>query len=380
MRVCVIAGREFFHPFDQRLYKEMTALSNAGFEVTLVTPDKEGGTTTVDDIPVIKVSTKGRGTIAKKMVAACKDVRCDIYHAHEYDGGYIGASLKVLTGRKVIYDVHDEVPALKAELKKNPKLEKLYDPIERQVIKAMDGIVLAEDSYRERYDKLHKQTVVIHNYPMLELFRCSTLDSNSVLKPPLKETADRLMDKFVVGYVGGLSIRRGLEVMLEAMNELKGDNNICLLLIGDLDRDPDRKLFKEKIDEYALKDRVVVTGWVEYRNMPSYLELMDVGLVLVQPLRRLMGITPTKLFEYMACGKPVIGSNLPGIEKIITETHAGLLIEHDDSGSLAEAVRKLHDSAELCRKMGNDGYNAVRDKYNWEMEGKKLVEFYKKFG
>ena len=128
----------------------------------------------------------------------------------------------------------------------------------------------------------------------------------------------------------------------------------------------------------GLEKRIINTKWVEYRDLPMYLDLVDVGLVLVQPLRRLMGITPTKLFEYMACGKPVIGSNLPGLEKIVSETNCGMLVEHDDSKMLAEHIRTLHAAPDLCEKLGTRGYNAVRDKYNWELEAKKLVEFYKK--
>lgn len=379
MRVCVVAGREFFHPFDQRLYKEMTALRGGGHEVTLVTPDPEAGETLLDDMPVVKVSTRGRGPTAKRMVDACKKVKCDIYHAHEFDGGYVGATLKVLTGRTVIYDVHDEVPAIMAEIKNNPRLEKVYDPIEKQVLRAMDGVILAEDSYRERYDALHKNTVVIHNYPMMELFQHCRMEGNKVLKPPVKPLAEKLAGKFTVGYVGGLSIRRGLLVMLDAMNELKDEKDINMLLIGDIDREADRDKYKMLIKKYRLEDRIINTKWVEYRQLPMYLDLMDVGLVLVQPLRRLLGITPTKLFEYMACGKPVIGSNLPGIEKIITKTNCGMLVEHDNSENLAEAIRNLHASKDLCEKLGTAGYNAVRDKYNWEMEADKLRQYYRKF-
>jgi glycosyltransferase involved in cell wall biosynthesis len=379
MKVCVVAGRKFFHPFDQRLYKEMTALRDGGFDVTLVTPDPEPGETMVNGIPVVKVSTKGRGPTAKRMVEACKKIDCDVYHAHEFDGGYVGATLKVLTGKRLFYDVHDEVPAIMAEIKNNPKLERVYDPIEKQILRAMDGVILAEDSYRERYDKLHSNTEVIHNYPMMELFQHCRLEGNKIMKPPVKKIAEKLADKFTVGYVGGLSVRRGLLVMLEAMKELEDEEDINLLLIGDIDREADRKKYTKLVKKYKLEDRIINTKWVEYRELPQYLDLMDVGLVLVQPLRRLQGITPTKLFEYMACGKPVIGSKLPGLERIVLGSKCGMLVEHDNSRMLADNIRSLHGSSDLCEKLGTRGYNAVRDKYNWEMEAKKLIQFYNKF-
>ena len=171
MKVCVIAGREFFHPFDQRVYKEMCALRDAGFEVTLVTPDPKAGKTEIDGIKVIKVSNTGRGPTANRMVRECRKVDCEVYHAHEFDGGYVGATLKVLTGRPILYDVHDEVPKLLAEMKKNPRMEKFYDRIERQVIKTATGLVLAEKSLISRYGLFQKPNVIVNNYPILEMFQ-----------------------------------------------------------------------------------------------------------------------------------------------------------------------------------------------------------------
>jgi glycosyltransferase involved in cell wall biosynthesis len=378
MKICVIAGREFFHPFDQRLYKEMTTLKNAGFEVTLVTPDPESGSAKIDDIPVIKVSNAGRGPTATRMVQACKKVKCDVYHAHEFDGGYIGATLRLLTGRPVIYDVHDDVPGLIADMKNNPKLEGVYDTIERQIIKAMKGLVLAGESLEPRYKSLHKNTTVIHNYPMLEMFQCTRLEPNKALEPPVDKLAEKLDGKFVLGYVGGLAVRRGLLIMLEALHKLEEEKDIRLLLIGNFDRKADKKTAMEMIEEYNLKEKVLLEGWVEYRKLPAYIDLIDVGLVLIQPLTWLRDITPTKLFDFMACGKPVIASELPGIAKLINETKCGILVEPENIDRLAETIKTLHDSPELCKKLGSDGYNAVRDKYNWEREGEKLLAFYNK--
>jgi len=377
MKVCIIAGREFFFPFDQRVYKEAKALSNAGFEVTLVTPDPDERRTDVDDISVITVSTRTRGTTAKKLVKVLRKLDCDVYHAHEYDGGYVGATLKLLTGRPVFYDVHDDVPGLLADIKGNPKLERVYDTIERRMIKAMKGLVLAADSLVPRYSKLHKNTVVINNYPMLELFQeCKQKQVNST-DPDILELAERTTGKFTLGYVGGISRRRGILSMLEIMKELEKEKNINLLLIGNFDRAKDEKEALGYIAEHNLKDRIIFKPWVDYKKLPAYLYLINAGLVIFEPLSWLKDVVPTKIYDYMACGKPVIASKLPGIEKMVSSATCGILVEPGDTAGLAEAVRNLAGSPELADKLGKNGYDAARSKYNWDIEAVKLVGFYK---
>jgi glycosyltransferase involved in cell wall biosynthesis len=372
----MIAGREFFHPFDQRLYKEMLAFKNAGHTITLVTPDPGEGTEYVDGMKVIKVPNMGRGPTAPRMVRTCKDVDCNAYHAHEFDGGYVGAVLKLLTGRPVFYDVHDNVPGLLAEIKHNPRLEKIYDRIERRMIMVMTGIVLAGDSLTPRYSKLHKQTVVINNYPLLDSFSSGTDKPDLEKNPHLKELSNKLDGKFVLGFTGGLSLRLGVLDMLDGISELKNEDGIHLLLIGRFDRPDDKERILARLKKYKLEDQVTIEKWVDYQKLPGYLKLMDVGLALQQPIKRLLNIPPTKLFDYMASSKPVIATNLPGLAKLVNKHKCGILVEPNNKTNLVDAIKELHGSPELCRKLGRSGRKAVAEKYNWTAEGEKLVEFY----
>ena len=149
-------------------------------------------------------------------------------------------------------------------------------------------------------------------------------------------------------------------------------------MIGRFDRREDKKAAEELIHEYGLGKQVIIEGWVEYNKLPAYLDLIDAGLALQQPVPRIKDIPPTKLFDYMACGKPVVANNIPGIAQIVDREHCGILVEPNDSKMFVESVMKLKNSPELCEKLGSAGYNAVRERYNWGLEAEKLVAFYKK--
>jgi hypothetical protein len=96
----------------------------------------------------------------------------------------------------------------------------------------------------------------------------------------------------------------------------------------------------------------------------------------LDPLQRFVDALPVKLFEYMAAELPVIVSDLPRVREIVQGADCGLLVDPLDSSSLADAMRRLADSPEERRRLGENGRNAVRERYNWGSEEAKLLELY----
>jgi glycosyltransferase involved in cell wall biosynthesis len=87
---------------------------------------------------------------------------------------------------------------------------------------------------------------------------------------------------------------------------------------------------------------------------------------------------PTKLFEYMATGLPVIASNFPHWKEILEDNHCGLVVDPLNPKEIARAIEYLLDHPEEASRMGENGRQAVKDKYNWEEEGKKLLDLYER--
>jgi glycosyltransferase involved in cell wall biosynthesis len=100
------------------------------------------------------------------------------------------------------------------------------------------------------------------------------------------------------------------------------------------------------------------------------------GLVPLQPTEKYMRNIPIKVFEYMACGLPVLGADLPPIARYIEESGAGRVYDSTSVESLAANVLDmLANEAELAR-MSKNGLRAVRERWNWERMEARLLEAY----
>ncbi|MEX1014416.1 MAG: glycosyltransferase, partial [Candidatus Paceibacterota bacterium] len=85
---------------------------------------------------------------------------------------------------------------------------------------------------------------------------------------------------------------------------------------------------------------------------------------------------PNKLFEYMHAGLPVIASDFPLWREIIEGNNCGLLVNPLNPNEIAEAILWLYNNPDKAREMGRNGQKAVKEKYNWEQEEKKLLQLY----
>ena len=89
-----------------------------------------------------------------------------------------------------------------------------------------------------------------------------------------------------------------------------------------------------------------------------------------------MSCLPNKLFEYMACGLPVVASNFPLYRQVIEDAGCGKLVDPTNPMEIASAIEELLESPEDWETMSRNGYSSFRNKYNWHYEGEKLLDLY----
>jgi len=191
---------------------------------------------------------------------------------------------------------------------------------------------------------------------------------------PLSKDAARTMlnlpgDKPVVVYAGHLYDGRGIEDILAAAAELPG---MQFLLVGGHDADVDRRKVQTQT---AGLSNVALTGFINNGNLPPYLWAADVLLMpysIKCPTAQWM--SPLKLFEYMAAGRPVIASELPAVKTVITHGRNAWLTPPDDGKALAKAISSLVHSQDLGARLARQAYKDVHQ-YSWENRVKKIMHY-----
>ncbi len=117
-------------------------------------------------------------------------------------------------------------------------------------------------------------------------------------------------------------------------------------------------------------------GYAEEDSVLRLLGASRIGLAVLHPEPNYLKGHPTKLFEYMAAGIPVVASDFPLWRGIVEGAGCGLLVDPLDVRSMASAIERLLRHPEEADAMGKRGREAVEKRYNWSIEEGKLLDFY----
>jgi len=160
-----------------------------------------------------------------------------------------------------------------------------------------------------------------------------------------------LTSKFVVSYIGTMGMAHGLETVLDVAGLLRDTPEIVLLLVGD---GGNREHLVEMARERRLTN-VIFTGQQPREDVPAIINTSDVCLVMLKNQEVFKTVIPTKMLEFMSCGRPVVLSVGGQAEQILNEAGAGISVRAEDSAAVAAAIRKLYGDAELRRRSGENG-------------------------
>ena len=105
---------------------------------------------------------------------------------------------------------------------------------------------------------------------------------------------------------------------------------------------------------------------------------LEIGLVTLAPRPNYLESYPTKLFEYMASGVPVVASDFPLWRKIVEDAGCGLLVDPQKPEAIAKAMDWLFEHPNQAADMGAAGRRAAHRTYNWQSEADKLLALYEK--
>jgi glycosyltransferase involved in cell wall biosynthesis len=152
----------------------------------------------------------------------------------------------------------------------------------------------------------------------------------------------------VVGYIGTFARWHGLEELVVAsLNIVQQYTNVRFLMVG-----PYFSAIKRFTEKYGVSSRYIFTGPVPYSEVPKYINAADILVAPYNPakseLRRKYGIgSPLKVFEYMACKKPIVTTSLEPITQVVRNGQTGILVPPGDSESLSKAIIYLIQNVEI---------------------------------
>ena len=195
---------------------------------------------------------------------------------------------------------------------------------------------------------------------------------------PEKETTFSAAPAFF--YLGQISRARCLDVMLLAFSEvIKKYPDVRLHLFGPLGYDLHTMAEVQTLPGYAaLQENLIFHGPVPAREAYATGRSCRAGLALLRPVGDFEGSYPSKIFEYMALGLPVITSNFP-LYRSVVETHrCGFCLPPTDAAALTRALLFCIEQPEEARRLGRNGRQAVQSVFNWEEEEKTFLSFVKR--
>ncbi|RYG25081.1 glycosyltransferase WbuB [bacterium] len=270
---------------------------------------------------------------------------------------------------KLVFDIRDlwpdEIVAVGAA-KEGSKAVEMVRRVERKVYKMADIVSCTTHAFIDTVCSRgvdRKKTILTPNGADLAIFHPREKFNEHVEEYGLG-------DRFVVMYSGLLGIKHGLETILEAAKHLQDEKGIVFFMRGN---GPRKEALFDQAKEMGL-DNVVFGGEKPMETLPYLISRADVCVTNLLPDAYLEKIISVKIFEYMACEKPVVAALAGESAKVITDADAGFVVPAGDGKAMADAIRKLYKDRELCEAMGKRGRKHVEENYSRELIAKRLAE------
>jgi glycosyltransferase involved in cell wall biosynthesis len=354
------------HPrYDMRIFFKMCITLALNNYITFIIVADGKGTEVKNGIKILDVGAPVYGRLIRMIKTTsdifkkAKELDAHIYHIHDPELIWIGVKLKKL-GKKVIYDSHEDLPS---QILIKPYISRIFRIIfskfasiyERIFLPKFDALIVSTQHIRNRLSKINPNCVNINNFAVLK---------KSNFKHYLKHKKREIV------YAGGISEKRGIGKILSAIGEIQ---NLRFNLAGNFIQ----KKYKDNLKKRKNWSKVNEHGFLNQEQLKKVYCNSLVGMVTLFPEPNYIVSLPNKMFEYMAIGLPVIASNFPLWRKIIEDNNCGICVDPLDSKAIRNAIQYLIDNPVIRLQMGKNGYHAVKKRYNWFLEQKKLLRLYK---
>ena len=372
-RACLLSS--VHRALDNRLfYREARSLQRAGYDVTLVAvheQDEVRDGIRIQGLP--QVPRWQRPLLWAKLLRQALAAEADVYHFHDPELLLLAPWLRLLAGKPTIYDVHeanadfirvkDYLPAWARY-----PLAWIFGWLEPLLARLNSALLFADDEIAAAFRGVRRPKATLYNFP-----------ERSFIEQAARATQDAGPRPPVVLYLGGLERNRGSRLMIEAFHQVwRLLPQARLLHVGHMAPPDLEDEVRADVARRGMKRAVTFAGRVPFAEIGLHLAQAAVGWVPWQPVAKNQKNIPTKLFEYMAYGLPVVGSDLASTRPFVHEGQNGYRVTADDPTAHAEALLDLLRQPERASAMGRRGQELVRTDYNWDEMERRLLALYQK--
>lgn len=359
---------------DNRVfYREARTLARAGYDVTLIAVhDREEVRGGVRIQPLPRVARSRRPLLWRQLLRMARETNADLFHIHDPELLLLTPWLRRATGRPTLYDIHEanaDFIAVKEYLPGPARrpLAGLFRRLEPRLARGESGLIFADDAIAADFALFTGPKTTLFNFPGRELIERGAarreLDGSRNKEPAIL-------------YLGGLERNRGSALMIAAFAQVVAAFPAARLLIVGHFMPPDLEAeVRADADARGIANAVEIAGRVPFERIGDYLARAAVGWVTWQPVAKNRKNVPTKLFEYMAYGLPVVSSDLPSVRPFLPP-EAGLVVAADDPAAHAAALLRLLRDPAGAAAMGAAGRRLVETRYNWEAMEPRLLTLY----
>jgi len=363
MRICHITTA---HPAtDPRIFwRECVGLARLGHSVTLIAQAPSG---VENDQGVTIRALRRRASRSRRIAFGWIEAlryayraRSDIYHLHDPELVPLLVLLR-LCRKTVVYDAHEW---LSLQVQGKDYLHGLRRPVAIRIARIVEWVVrtvaseifTVNESCREPFRP--RQAVIVANYPDTDFFR-----------PDPGQRENDGTARFV--YVGGISIERGLANVITALEIANREHPTRLVLAGPIHNEQVRETL-QALDGWRYVDYL---GTVSYPAIPGVICRGIAGISVLLPTPNHLISSPIKIFEYLACGIPVIASDFPAWRSTFHSADAVEFVDPEPS-AIAKAMCSLTTDPARVRSMGSNARELAVAQFSWQREALRIDSAY----
>ncbi|MEM3640986.1 MAG: glycosyltransferase family 4 protein [Candidatus Bathyarchaeia archaeon] len=379
-KICVVTHLFLPHVggIERVVYEQNKRLLQMGFKPAILTSNITGRKNYVFDgievycYPVLKIGLEqGIPYIIPKpdsyrtFLKRIRNSDLVHVHGHPYPSSYLAVKLAKKYSKPIVLTQHNTFIKYGGFWDFAEKLNDLL--IGRSVLQDSDKILVVSKAtlnYILNLGADPRKTEVLYNGVDINRFK------PSASKKDVKQFLGLSKDSFIVLTVRRLVYKNGIDLLLESARVAVEKNPKLLFLVAG--GGPDFERISLKIREFKLEKNFKLLGFVSDELLPLYYNASD---VFVLPSKSGEGM-PLVLLEAMACGLPIIATNVGGVPEIVNK-NCGKIVPSDDATALAEAV--LEFSYSDASSIIGEIRKIVEQRYSWEENVERLIEIYEEF-